>query len=149
MRIMAVAVTLLMLSPNANAEIYKCVENGKTVYAERPCSAKATILNISETPEHVKRFQEEAAARQKSQDAFTDAIRQERAKQPIVIREKYIPPPSQPARPDRCAILLQQIQDAKDDQSVYSGNSIISARARIQQKRAEDAHFSECYGSRN
>lgn len=41
------ATTLLFISPLAVAEVYKCTEDGKTIYSQDPCSEESEIVDLS------------------------------------------------------------------------------------------------------
>ncbi len=42
----AIAAALLAASAGANAQVYKCVEDGRTVMTDRPCHADATPIEV-------------------------------------------------------------------------------------------------------
>lgn len=40
----------MLVSASATAQVYKCTVNGKTVYADSPCGAQATVVQIQRAP---------------------------------------------------------------------------------------------------
>lgn len=143
-------IAILFTPLPALAQVYKCVENGKTIYAERPCGAKAQEINVGDSPATQQRLQAEERGRQaglkEAQKHFDEAarIRQEGADK--IAERRAARAAQQPSKQDRCNSILRDIKRAKDDQILYQSPGFV-ADARRRQKEAEDAHFSECYGS--
>ncbi|MCU7839790.1 MAG: DUF4124 domain-containing protein [Candidatus Thiodiazotropha sp. (ex Troendleina suluensis)] len=48
------AFALLTFAFTANAEVYKCVDNGKTTFSERPCGDSAEVVQVKTTKPTVK-----------------------------------------------------------------------------------------------
>lgn len=59
----AVALSLLC-SAAAQAQVFKCVEGGKTVYSQEPCSTKAQELDIKRSTPRPGSFAETQAGRE-------------------------------------------------------------------------------------
>ncbi|MBL8436874.1 MAG: DUF4124 domain-containing protein [Zoogloeaceae bacterium] len=86
MKPLAIAILLAAQAMTAQAEIFKCVEGGKTTYANSPCNREqrerieAEAAAARRTAEEVARKQSEAAARARDeaarrQQAIDDAVR--------------------------------------------------------------------------
>ncbi len=138
--------TLLM--PFASMAQYKCVEGGRTVYADKPCSGNAKLLVLpNDTPVSSA---DRAAARASyyRQKAVADDIDVQNA---MDQREQSLRMAQQATanaeKEQRCADLLRQAQEAKNRQGTYRYHQGLIDNARRENKEAEDAHFSECYGS--
>lgn len=57
-------VMLLATAVPAHAQIYKCQEGGRTVYAQTPCSTSAEVLNIKRSPPRPGSFEEVVVRRE-------------------------------------------------------------------------------------
>lgn len=136
---------LLILPSLASAQVYKCVVNGKTQYAERPCAPTAKALNIGDdlTPE--RQAEAEAVARREKAMALgleADAL-YERADQ---IRADGYARATAKRRTGNCANYQRTAKNAEDEAELYATQRFRDD-AKRRQKEAEDAHFSECYGT--
>ena len=137
---------LLILPSLAGAQVYKCVINGKTQYAERPCAPAAQALNIRDdiTPE--RQAEAEAVAQREKAMALGIEADQlyERADQ---IRAESAAKAAAKRSAGRCDQLLQTARDAENESKKWRYHQGLIDDAKRRQKEAEDAHFSECYGS--
>ncbi len=125
---------------------YKCVIEGKTLYAERPCGPNARPVVIPDTSvsEERRRQADEVARREK---ILSLEIELQNAKDQIKIeRQSARVKSDQDAKKQRCANLLRIAKNAKDEANMYRYHQGLIDDARRRQKEAEDAHFSECYG---
>ena len=145
------SIVLLALSMPlfGHAEVYKCVENGKTVYAQIPCSATAVRIRSSEdSAAEQQRLRDAAAQRQAAEAAAAEAARDVRSRStapiPIVIQSAE---PRRPSKRDYCNQLLRTAKAAKDEANMYRYHQGLIDDAKRRQKEAEDEHFSNCYGS--
>ncbi len=127
------------------AQVYKCLENGRTIYAERPCSKTAQALNINSSVTEEQRQQAIDSARRQKQlsnendyDAAVDRLA--RTKQAAAQNA------ADSAKKRRCDNLLRKAKDAKDESHKWRYHQGLIDDAKRRQKEAEDAHFSECYG---
>lgn len=133
----------------AHAEVYKCVESGKTVYSQIPCSTNAVKIHAGEeSAAERQRLRDAAARRQEADAAAADAARSVRAGRPpsttVVVREAA---PRQQSKRDYCNQLLRTAKAAKDESNMYRYHQGLIDDAKRRQKEAEDEHFSNCYGS--
>ncbi len=137
-----------LLAPFACLAQYKCVENGRTVYADKPCNGSAkTLVLPGDTPVSDS---DRAAARASyyRQKAVADAIDAQNAIEQMEQSRRVAQQATASARKEpRCADLLRQAQEAKNRQETYRYHQGLIDNARREKKEAEDAHFSECYGS--
>lgn len=143
-------ITFLVAPLPAMAQVYKCVENGKTVYAERPCSSSAQALNIGDSAATQQRLEAEQRGRQagmrEAQKNYDDAASRRLDALERADQRRAAAAPRKPSKEERCAQLLKEAKKGKDDQILYQTSGYIND-AKRRQKEAEDAHFSECYGS--
>lgn len=146
MRLFAVLLTMICAS-QAHAQVYKCVVNGKTQYAQQPCAPDAKRLNIGDSEADKQRLREAAQARAAASAAMAEAVaevRRERRDNPAPARA---PAARQPSKEDYCNQLLRTAKDAKDESNKWRYHQGLIDDAKRRQKEAEDEHFSKCYGS--
>ena len=138
---------LLLLSFNAQAQVYKCVVNGKTIFAERPCAANAKMIDTSGATVSTERHQQaqEVVKRERLLSEKTDLENRidERARQ----RDQAALNSAKEAKKARCDRLVQTAKNAKDESNKWRYHQGLIDDAKRRQKEAEDAHFSECYGT--
>ena len=102
----------LLCSGAAQAQVFKCVEGGKTVYSQDPCSHRATVINS--TPA-TGRYDAAAHAQREAQNArimrqqAVDDIRLD-ADRKIADREREA---ERSAKKRRCDDLRRDKQDAE------------------------------------
>lgn len=144
MRIVVLAPLILLSFSVAQAQVYKCTENGRTIYAERPCASNAKELNIDDFRTDEQRRQSLDSARRqkrlsKTNDIEAEIYRLEREKQSAKFQA------AEEAKRRRCATLVKTAKDAKDESQKWRYHQGLIDDAKRRQKEAEDAHFSECY----
>ncbi|MDR2690268.1 MAG: DUF4124 domain-containing protein [Azoarcus sp.] len=78
-KFLAILLALAAISPAA-AQVYKCVENGKTVFVDRPCHKDAAPLDVRPA---AGAYDAAAAARirQQTDSIKTEAAREDRARE--------------------------------------------------------------------
>lgn len=138
---------LLPLLPlAAHAQVYKCVINGKTQYAERPCAPAAKSLDIRDDVTPERQAEAEAIARREKAMALDIEIEQhyERAEQ---IRAEGAAKAAAKRSTGRCDQLLLTAKAAENESKKWRYHQGLIDDAKRRQKEAEDAHFSECYGT--
>lgn len=65
----ALALLALVFTLTAHAEVYTCVESGKTVYSQIPCSTNAVKIHAGEeSAAERQRLRDAAARRQEAED---------------------------------------------------------------------------------
>lgn len=131
------------------AQTYKCTEGGKIVYADRPCGSKASVLNLGESDDERKRLAEAGKARNEAQIAASNAARQvrEESASAAPAARAAASAPSRESKQAYCDRLVRTAKDAKDESNKWRYHQGLIDDAKRRQKEAEDAHFSECYGS--
>lgn len=130
----------------AQAQVYKCTQNGQTVYAERPCSSTAKLLDIDAQVSPERRQQAaDVAARERALAKQVD--NQTRADQRQIDRRAADAQADRDAKKSRCAQLLRDAKDAKDESNKWRYHQGLIDDARRRQKEAEDSHFTECYSA--
>lgn len=142
-------ITLCLFLPTlASAQVYKCVQNGKTVYSGSPCGANAQPVHAGEESAAEKqRLRDAAEARQRGAEAIGAAVAQARSDKspaPAGINNTGSRPQS---KREYCDNLLKTAKAAKDEAATYRYHQGLIDDAKRRQKEAEDEHFSRCYGS--
>ncbi len=123
---------------------YKCVIDGRTTYAERPCAQNAKPMDIK-IPQATD---EEWLAAQKRQ--LRDASEARRfvarsaAEQADIDRRTRDHRAEVDAKSARCRQLLSDADASDHDSREYRHTAIVEDALR-RKKAAQDAHFSECY----
>lgn len=148
MKIKKKVFVLMLLSFGANAEIYKCVVDGKAHYAERPCAPNAKTIDTSGANinrERQSQAEEVARREQRLSDSNDlekriDALERQRA-------QATAQPSAKEKKQARCEQLLLTAKNAKNEAAMYRYHGGLIDDARRRQKEAEDAHFSECYST--
>jgi hypothetical protein len=139
---------VLLLAPLSAWAQYKCVENGRTVYADRPCSGNAKLLVLPNDAPVSSADRAAARASYYRQKAVADDIDVQNAMDQRDHSQRLAQQATANAEKEqRCADLLRQAQEAKNRQGTYRYHQGLIDNARRENKEAEDAHFSECYGS--
>ena len=138
-----------LLAAPASAQVYKCVVNGKTQYAERPCAPDAKKIQTWDGPEEQQRLRDAAQARAAAVAAMGEAVARVRRENQFTAPapSRAAPAPSQPSKKEHCDGLLRAAKDAKDESNKWRYHQGLIDDAKRRQKEAEDAHFSDCYGS--
>lgn len=135
----------------AQAQVtYKCTENGKSVYSDKPCSSNAKVLAIGDSAEEKERLRQAAIDRQRASEAMADAVaevRRENAARPAPPREIYAERQREPSLEDYCNGLLKTAKDAENESKKWRYHQGLIDDAKRRQKEAEDTHFSKCYGT--
>ncbi len=132
-----------LLSPLATAgTIYKCVENGKTSYADKPCGKNPVALDLRVAPA----APEEAAERLARSKAFLAGVESERAEEQQ--RDAQLARVAARARRDaaqqqrRCDKLRLQAKWRDEDSRRAQGDA--AEQARIKARREAEAVAVEC-----
>ena len=141
-------VTGMMFFPLMALAQYKCVESGRTVYSDKPCSPSAKLLVLpADTPVSAT-DRAQARASYYRQRVVADEIDVQNA---LDQREHNARMAQQAtaaaAKEERCQQLLANAQAAKNRQATYRYHQGLIDNAGRENKEAIDQHFSECYGS--
>jgi hypothetical protein len=139
---------LLFLCCNAHAQLYKCVISGKPTFSERPCAPDAKIIATGDGSISFERQMQAADVARREQRLAQTMIYPESADRGERQRSSQ---PSQTSAKDqkqaKCDSLLKAARSAKNEAATYRYHQGLIDDAKRRQKEAEDAHFSECYGS--
>lgn len=128
---------------------YKCTENGKSVYSDKPCGRTAKVLAVGESAEEKERLRQAARDRQRAAEAMAAAVaevRRENAARPAP-RDLRAERRAEPSLEEYCNGLLKKAKSAKDEAAMYRYHQGLIDDAKRRQKEAEDEHFSKCYGT--
>lgn len=141
MRALVIAV---FLAPMTCLAQYKCVIDGRTTYAERPCTPNAKPMELKVLP--VTDGEREAALRRQRRNAsdaqkFADRSADEQAD---INRRTQQVRGERAAAQERCRRLLADAKSADTDSRLYRHPGIVDD-ALQRKKEAEAAHFSDCY----
>lgn len=140
------AVAVLTLFPVSTNAQYKCVVDGRTIYAERPClpGSKPMTLPRAAPVTDEDRAQAKAIAAQEQllheQNTLNRQVGDERYRQ----RMRSGPSPKE-QRKAHCQQLREQVKQSKDDLNTYRYNEAIIRDAQRRKKEADDALFSDCF----
>lgn len=127
---------------------YKCVENGRTTYAERPCSPGAKPVDLPRDNPVTPAEREQAAERLKRQKNVADEIDVMNALEQARLQKIADASAARDARKKaRCAELLKISKGAQDEAQTYRYHQGLIDDANRRKREAEAAHFSECYGT--
>lgn len=127
---------------------YKCVENGRTTYAERPCSPNSQPVSIPSDHIVTPAEREQAADRLKRQKKVAAEIDTTNAKDSAEQRRRgEVFAEAQRAKKERCAELLRIAKGAQDEAQTYRYHQGLIDDANRRKREAEAAHFTECYGT--
>lgn len=127
---------------------YKCVENGRTTYAERPCSPGAKLVDLPRDNQVTAAEREQAAERLKRQQNIAEEIDTMNALERERLQKRANAAAAQDARKKaRCAELLKIAKGAQDEAQTYRYHQGLIDDANRRRREAEAAHFSECYGT--
>lgn len=127
-------------------EVYKCLVDGKTVYAERPCrpgDAPVRLRNDAPVTDRERTAADLVAAKEKLMALRLDVQRSEEQRRIDAASEAYRAE-LQNAK-DRCAALLRASQDADNESRLYRYHQGLIDDAARRKKEAQDRHFSECF----
>jgi hypothetical protein len=138
--------TALLIPLIAQAQVYKCTQNGQTVYAERPCSTTAKLLEI-DTSVSQERRQQAADVAERERALGKQVDNKNRAEQRQVDSRAADFQAQNDAKKTRCAQLLRDAKGAKDESNMWRYHQGLIDDAKRRQKEAEDAHFTECYSA--
>lgn len=143
-----IALSLAAAPILAHAQVFKCVQNGKTVFSGSPCGTNAVAVHTGEeSAEEKQRLRDEARGRADAARASSDAANAVRAqnKQTTIIINTA-PTPRRETKQEYCDKLLKTAKSAKDEAAMYRYHQGLIDDAKRRQKEAEDEHFSNCYG---
>lgn len=149
-KLLLVAAVLSMATGAANAETYKCSQNGKTVYADQPCATNAARVDYgADRVTTDQRRQAEIVHLRNQVSALQSDLEESRSKQ--IAREQsqaltQAIDQKKDAKEQRCKQLLATAKAAKDEAAMYRYHQGLIDDARRREKEANDAHWSECYG---
>lgn len=124
----------------AQAQVYKCQEGGKTVFADRPCNAEAKALDVRPARGE---FDPKAAAELERQRVQRMEIHAATQKYRDMAEERRERARAQPAAPDRCAELRKKHAEAKRWEKEFRHPDNI-ARERNKAKQASEESFFDC-----
>lgn len=139
-------IAALLIPLTVQAQVYKCIQNGQTVYAERPCSSNAKVLEI-DTHISAERRQQAADVAERERALAKQVDNKNRAEQRQIDRRSSDVRAESDAKKARCAQLLRDSKAAKDESNMWRYHQGLIDDAKRRQKEAEDAHFTECYSA--
>jgi len=126
---------------------YKCVENGRTTYAERPCSPAAKAVELPHDNQVTQEERAQAAERLKRQKKIAGEIdTMNAAEQEKQRRRGEVFAEQERLKRERCAELVKLAKGADDESKTYRYHQGLIDDANRRKKEAEAAHFTECYG---
>lgn len=126
---------------------YKCVENGRTTYAERPCSPAAKAVELPRDNQVTQEERAQAAERLRRQKKIAGEIdTMNAAEQEKQKRRGEVFAEQERLKRERCAELVKLAKGADDDSKTYRYHQGLIDDANRRKKEAEAAHFTECYG---
>ncbi len=127
---------------------YKCVENGRTIYAERPCSTSAKPVELPRDNPVTAAEREQAKERLRRQQRVAEEIDTMNALEQARLQKIADASAERDARKKaRCAELLKISKGAQDEAQTYRYHQGLVDDANRRKREAEAAHFSECYGT--
>ncbi len=127
---------------------YKCVENGRTTYAERPCSPSAKPVELPPDNPVTVAEREQAKERLRRQQRVAEEIDTMNALEQARLQKIADASAARDARKKaRCAELLKISKGAQDEAQTYRYHQGLIDDANRRKREAEAAHFSECYGT--
>ena len=142
---MRIALALLLIPALASAQVYKCVVNGKTQYAERPCAPDAKYLPATDVLTTQRQNEAADVARREkilSLQQEADSLREKAAQ----IRKSSIEKAEAIRANGRCASLQRIAKNAENESDLYYSQRF-KDDAKRRQKEAESALFTECFGT--
>jgi len=138
----------LFLAPTIGLAQYKCVVDGKTLYAERPCAPGAKAVTLPRDNLVTPDERDEAKARVARQTRVAEEIAAlNAAEQAKVDRRAEAIAAAEKRKTERCASLLRTAQGAQNEAQKYRYHQGLIDDALRRRREAEAAHFSECYGT--
>lgn len=148
--LLVTAALLYMATGAANAETYKCSQNGKTVYSDLPCATNAARVDYSaDRVTADQRRQAEIVHLKNQVSALQSDLEESRTKRIAQEQSEALAQASdqkKEAKERRCKQLLATAKAAKDEAAMYRYHQGLIDDARRREKEANDAHWSECYG---
>ncbi len=136
-----------MLTPISASAQYKCIEYGKVIYAERPCGLSAKQLDIKVPRVDDEEKTEAALNHARNKKALNQLEDQNRSDEMQRKKDIAIYDAATAAKKKRCEDLIRTAKSAKNESAMYRYHHGLIEDAKRRQKEAEDAHFSECFGS--
>ena len=146
---MRLAAVLLLLPALAFGQsTYKCTENGKTVYSERPCGQSAQKLSIGDSAADEARYKEAYKRRMAAEDAAANSeeAAATRAAGAAKADQRRAEPSAKDTKQAYCNKLVSKAKAASDEAETYFTPKY-REDAKRRQKEYEDEHFSKCYGT--
>ncbi len=141
----ALLITLLSITGAAQAQVYKCMQNGRPVFSERPCGKDATEVRLRNTDVTDEQRQHAEASARRQRAVRNDIEYRESVDQLERERAAGLAQAERKAKEDKCARYLRQAENAKNEASTYRYHQGLIDDAKRRQKEANDRHFSECY----
>lgn len=142
MRAFVIAVFLTPLTCLAQ---YKCVIDGRTTYAERPCTPNAKPMELKVFPVTDEERKAASIRLMRDASAAADFAHRSAVEQADIDRRSRQVRGERAAAQERCRRLLAEAKSADNDSRLYRYNHIIVEDALQRKKDAEAAHFSDCY----
>jgi len=139
----------MLLSCSAHADLYKCLVDGKPIFSERPCAPNAQKISGDDGTISKER-QEQAAEVARRERLHSENIDLQKRVDSLERQQRNQTPTQQTSKESkkaRCDKLLRTAKDAKDESNKWRYHQGLIDDAKRRQKEAEDAHFSECYGT--
>lgn len=125
---------------------YKCMVDGRTTYAERPCTPGGAPMTLPrDIPVTDEDRAQANALADKERLLYEEYVRHQRIDERYRQRMRAGPSPKE-QRKEHCQNLRAQVKSSKDDLNTYRYSEAIIRDAQRRQKEAEDALFSDCFG---
>lgn len=138
------ALLAICVSGTAHAQ-YKCLLDGKTLYSERPCSARTETLPLPADTPVTEEERAEAKLRTLRQKKLLSEMEYRNQLDNLeAARESRRVRSIEATKQARCQGYLSDLKNAERDERLFSWGPY-QDDARRRQKDAKDAHFSECW----
>ena len=138
-------VIAVFLTPLACMAQYKCVIDGRTTYAERPCTPNAKPMELKVLPVTDEERKAASLSLMRDASAAADFAYRSAVEQADIDRRSRQVRGERAAAQERCRRLLAEAKSADNDSRLYRYNRVIVEDALQRKKDAEAAHFSDCY----
>lgn len=141
MKLIVLALILLLIVPQSEAQVYKCQEGGRTVITDRPCHAGATPIEIKPAAGDYDSRADMRATEQLARDKkMTKELRRTREADEA---ERAAARTAAEAEPDACDLLHEDYAEAKRLAARYT-HPLNIYDANLKAERASDEMFFKC-----
>lgn len=145
----ALLIVATLATTPADAQVYKCMVNGNTVYSGTPCAADATAITVKPAagqPDPLETYRaQQRAARDKLRVQSLDAEKQLRQLETEMKRDQALQAvqAEKQRKADKCANVRRDLAHEREwsERFIMEENR---ARARAAAKALEDREFFDC-----